>query len=132
MKFTFWQTSIDNRAYVKIYTHGSAYLNGQPGAVANSTIHFGRNPKHNKNNLCVPGAQTSQRAALFAAICALDVVKDVRHSDHLSIEKVVIITNCDYPGQVWARGWDLTKRPLPNEDLVSDLLEHKRNFTEVH
>jgi ribonuclease HI len=127
----FWVNKFDHKPFIKVYTHGACDVNGQRGALASATVYFGYNNPHNCDGLDVPGGQTNQRAALHAVVHALQVVVDNRDEDNPDHQRVAVLTNSDYPRQVWSRGWKWNRRTVANEDLVRDLLEFQDDFREV-
>jgi ribonuclease HI len=129
--FKFWLGSFDRLPHIKVYTHGACDMNGQPGALASATVYFGYNDRHNSFSLSVPGRQTSQRAALYAVIDALEMVLDNRDRTNYRHQRVAVFTNSDYPAQVWSRGWKRSSEAVANDDLVRRLLEFKEDFLEV-
>jgi ribonuclease HI len=129
--FTFWLTNFDRVPYIRVYTHGACDVNGQPGALASSTVYFGYNDRHNSYDLDVPGPQTNNRAALHAVVRALEIVVANRSQGYYCHKRVAVFTNSDYPGQVWKRGWKRRLETVPNYDLVRRVLQFKKDFLEV-
>jgi ribonuclease HI len=129
--FKFWLTNFDRVPFIKVYTHGACDMNGQSGALASSTVYFGYNDRHNWYGIDVPGGQTSQRAALYAVIKALEIIVANRDRNYYCHKRVAVFTNSDYPEQVWNRGWKRSLDTGANYDLVRRLLEFKKYFMEV-
>ena len=62
---------------LEIYTDGNCRDNGRPCARAGSGIYFVRNGKAEARYSSVPGAQTNNRAEIYAMLLALDATLDV-------------------------------------------------------
>ncbi|KAJ3557597.1 hypothetical protein NP233_g11702 [Leucocoprinus birnbaumii] len=81
---------------IAISIDGACTNNGNPNARASMGVFFGPNSRYNYNRLLTNGPLTNQRAEIWAAIIALQHVKQLKMSGLLDARRVVLIADSEY------------------------------------
>ncbi|KXN92153.1 Ribonuclease H1 [Leucoagaricus sp. SymC.cos] len=82
--------------HIAVNVGGACYGNGKPWARAAAGVYFGPWSRHNFSEEVEDGRQTNQRAEIYAAIIALDKIKEFLDEEKLNTSLVVVVTDSRY------------------------------------